>query len=1150
MRHSTLWIPWALLLALSPACSGDAAAPPAADGDVAPAAHDALGDSVDDAGPADDAYDDVADLGPTCPPGHLPGAGDACAPTGIPGCAALFLDEHGICDPSLAACPAGTIPRLEEGCFPVGIDGCPAELLGEDALCHPWSARCPAGTIPDVDLGCVPVGIQGCAAQFIGDDGLCRPTAGSCPPGAIPDLDVGCAPVGVPSCAAAFVSADGLCRPTMEACAAGTFAVPSAGCAPIGGPAGCVDVVVEPGAAAAWVDPGYGGADADGTAARPWTSLTAAVIASPPGGHVVLAAGTYDEPLVPFADLVVEGRCPQEVTLTGVTSATSDGAAAIVYASGPLRLTLRGVRLSGPGHGVLAEGGATVSLERSWVQGAALYGVRAGGAGTAVAVTDTLIDSTVAETSPSKGGQGATVRDGATLTLERSTLYQNSGSSLDVRDGAAATLVDCAVLDTQPQADGKFGRGVQVTSGASLSVHGSVVRSSHEIGVAVSGQGTEVVLEDSVVDDTRPRQTDQRLGIGVTSEQGPAVVIERSAVVASRKTGVRAMSASLELRASLVARTLPDASDGTEGQAALVALGGALTIEGSTLYDNHYAGIAVFGAGTQLTLSDSVVQQNTPQPADGALGVGVVITDGASATLTGNAIRAVRFFGVSADGGATLTASHNLVEGVTPDDFGQYTGAVDVDHAASAALQGNAMLDNVWAGITVSGAGTVVHSTRDLVGGSAPTPSTGGGGFGLRADEGAEATVTGGAYVGNHRTGLVCSAATVSADGLIIESTLGETGLEPSGSGVGIGQAGHVELRRCAVLGNRNIGVSVYGPGASVHLERSLVEGTLPHPADERFGRGVQVDAGATAKILSSALLDNRSAGVAVDEPGSHLLLDRSLIAGTLPRASDQLGGSGVVVTAGSTLESHDNTVTGSAATNLFVHASEATSTGDVLEGALGIDADAVAFGVVTTGGGSLTLTGSALVGNRFAGALCSDPGAHLEIVDCLIAHTLPSSANGQYGVGALIQAEATAALSGTLIADNHAVGVLTSFGAHTSIDGCAVEGTRAGSFFSQGAGLLHEGVGDGLAATSATLDVWASSLRGHARAGVLFDQSGGTLAASEASDNQYGAVIQGEPTPALEDNRLFGNALWNLWTEGSLAVPNEPIPLPGTESL
>jgi len=184
----------------------------------------------------------------------------------------------------------------------------------------------------------------------------------SCPPGELPDLLEGCAPIGVAGCDVAFL-VDGVCLPSRTLCGDGSFAVPTEGCVPIDGDAGCGvgtfgDLIEEVGDV--HVDPASVIPGADGSRAAPYLTIEAALAAAGDGGRIVLAAGSYDEPVEIDRPLSIIGRCPSLVELSGETPhgvalvLTPTTAVRVVDVTGDVNISR--VRLAGPGVGLIVEG--------------------------------------------------------------------------------------------------------------------------------------------------------------------------------------------------------------------------------------------------------------------------------------------------------------------------------------------------------------------------------------------------------------------------------------------------------------------------------------------------------------------------------------------------------------------------------------------------------------------------------------------------------------------------------------------------------------------------------------------------------------------------------------------------------------------------
>ncbi len=70
------------------------------------------------------------------------------------------------------------------------------------------------------------------------------------------------------------------------------------------------------------------------------------------------------------------------------------------------------------------------------------------------------------------------------------------------------------------------------------------------------------------------------------------------------------------------------------------------------------------------------------------------------------------------------------------------------------------------------------------------------------------------------------------------------------------------EIARAVVEGNRGSGIFVGLPGAYLRLEDAVVRDTQSLQSDQRFGRGLAVQQGATAEIARTRFERNREVGI------------------------------------------------------------------------------------------------------------------------------------------------------------------------------------------------------------------------------------------------------------------------------------------------
>jgi hypothetical protein len=499
-----------------------------------------------------------------------------------------------------ADCPAGEWAREDGSCVPAGLPPdmpCPpGEWLREDGMCIP------AGVPPD-----------GCGEGFMHDgDRGCQAVlpAAPCPPGLM------------------AVPGETVCR-EVAPCAPGTWG----------------DIPVEPDTE--YVDASYAGMDSDGSALKPWTSVQPGVDAASPGAIVAIAAGSYVEGVIVGGKRVrLWGVCPRLVEVVR----SGGGEAPVVVFGGADGSEVRGLSLRGQAMGFYLSGSLDMLLERVWVHDNAGRGIDVESAYGPTGITirgalveqnhangvfvagpeATLESSVIRATEPdARGlyGRGVGVQAWpptaapSTLRLQGSVVEQNHDMGVFV-EGSSATVEASVVRTTQPDAQGLFGRGVNVqadpTTGApsTLSLQRSVVEQNHEHGVFVAG--SEATVEASVVRATA-LDAEELVGRGVNVRADPTtgapstLHLQRSLVEENHQLGVFVEGSSATVDASVVRRTLPAHGFGRGVNVQADPTTGSpstFDLQHSLVEQNHQVGVVV--AGGEATIEASVVRETQP----------------------------------------------------------------------------------------------------------------------------------------------------------------------------------------------------------------------------------------------------------------------------------------------------------------------------------------------------------------------------------------------------------------------------------------------------------------------------------------------------------------------------------------------------------
>ncbi|RLB56456.1 MAG: hypothetical protein DRI90_18685 [Deltaproteobacteria bacterium] len=576
------------------------------------------------------------------------------------------------------------------------------------------------------------------------------------------------------------------------------------------------DIPVQPGTL--YVDAAYSGSG-DGSASQPFTTIGAAVDAATDGALIAVAAGTYAEDVMLHKPVRLWGVCPQHVVLVGAGA----NLGALEIRPGGSGAEVRGLAITGDNDAAVAISGAKdVALAQLWVHDAAGHGLHVEDAlgPTSVTVERSLIEDNhdfgvfvagseatlaglvVRDTHPQQsnqqGGRGISIQSGAAtgaparVVATGSVVERNHTVGVLVI-GSEATLAGLVIRDTQPQqSDQQFGRGVHIQpasasgAAASVSITGSVVEHSHEVGVFV--MSSEATFAGLVVRDTLPRQSDQQFGRGITIQRDFATGTPASATITgslveqSHEIGVVVSGSEATLAGLVVRDTQPQQSDQESGRGIHIEpdpdTGGPASaiVTGSLVERSHDVGVLV--AGSEATLAGLLVRDTRPQQSNQQGGRGISVqfdpatTAPATVAATGSLVEHSHEIGVVVMGSeATLTGL--VVRDTQPQQSDQRSGRgihiqhdLDTGTPAGATVTASLVEHNYDFGIAVAGAQlTLVGS---LVRGTLPQISDGLFGDGVvvvSVLEPASAVVTDSRVTESARAGLASFGAAVTLGG-------------------------------------------------------------------------------------------------------------------------------------------------------------------------------------------------------------------------------------------------------------------------------------------------------------------------------------------------------------------------------------------------
>jgi hypothetical protein len=271
------------------------------------------------------------------------------------------------------------------------------------------------------------------------------------------------------------------------------------------------------------------------------------------------------------------------------------------------------------------------------------------------------------------------------------TIEGKSDVGVDVSGaGSTATLESTSVSETAPRADGTFGHGVEVAGGGSLFATGCTIQGNTTTGVRVADTGTSAELLDTLITGTVPRP-DGYGGFGIDVYAGATLRATGCTLQGNTGLGVLVDGAGtqVELENTGILDTLESpaqSADGPLGRGIQIQEGASLTAIGCTVQRSAQIGAAIKDVGTVAVLQDTSIL-DTLQGSEGLAGHGIEVLLGAALTATGCTVQGNAGIGLAASDAGTV---------------------VDL---ASTAIVGNAFAGALATGGTLVLSGAVISDT-------------------------------------------------------------------------------------------------------------------------------------------------------------------------------------------------------------------------------------------------------------------------------------------------------------------------------------------------------------------------------------------------------------------------------------------------------
>ena len=555
--------------------------------------------------------------------------------------------------------------------------------------------------------------------------------------------------------------------------------------------------------------------------------------------------------------------------------------------------------------------------------------------GSSAELVDVVIFDTQAEQISADSGAGIVVaQQNASATLRRCQLIGNREyGALITGAGALLTLEEVLIADTQVnQRTGLFGNGIWAEDGPTVTGSRVLLDGNRNVGILAVSSGTSVDLDQAIIRSTVDDDADNidivGDGDGVMVEQAASVTLTNSLLEANHGTGAiaRFTGTIMTLQNTAVLDTLSRVFDGRRGYC-LDSIGGSrVEVYGGLFAGCQGTGIMATEPGSTLVLEDITVRDIVSEEGTRSNGVGLRVDSGAQAAVTRGSFERVRTLGIFILNPLTAVDLTDIsISDTLPNEAENVFGrGLALEDGAQVTLTRGMISGNREAGIFLHGEGTLLEArdltVKDTLSRTEIVEADPEAGLAVR--EGAKVVVTGGLFENNRTSGILASDQNTVAelDGVTVRDTISQEGLNVRGLGIWASLGAYVKCENSRFERNREVAVFAHGPGTRLDLERVVVKDTLSSELASIFGRGLNIQQGATGRMAYSLLDNNQSVGVYVHGTGSAVDLEEVVVANTRSREADRIHGHGFSVSAGGSAVIRSSVFYNNRDVNLYIH--------------------------------------------------------------------------------------------------------------------------------------------------------------------------------------------------------------------------------------
>ena len=391
---------------------------------------------------------------------------------------------------------------------------------------------------------------------------------------------------------------------------------------------------------------------------------------------------------------------------------------------------------------------------------------------------------------------------------------------------------------------------------------------------------------------------------------------------------------------------------------------------------------------------------------------------------------------------------------------------------------------------------------------------------------------------------IVADGAHLAAQSVVIRETAGR-GLDGAfGRGISVERGATAEVDRALFVRNHEFATFVSEPDTVLTLADVVIRDTESQVSDGRHGRGLSVQRGATAEVSRGLLSRNRGVGVYASGAGSVLTMADVVVRDTEPDASGVSEGRGLLLQAGATAHVQRAVFEHNRDVGLYVSDAETVLTladAAVRDTTSPASGEQGGWGLGVQLGATADVSRALFVRNVDAGMVALEAGTTLTLSDVVVRDTQSLESDQETGRGLSLIGSVTQAHR-VLVERSHEIGVAAFEGAIAALEDVIASDTRSRACAETTCPESAAGHGVGSYGSDTSVHLTRFAVRRSALCGVhLADGGALDLEDGEVSGQPIGLCLQ---VDGYDADRLTNRVLF-IDNDVNLQATTLPVPEP-----